>query len=437
MPDDVPGALKRDPTSGRGTAKRMALAEARTCVGEINRHLESARVQLLELYEREGWRALGYGSWRECVMAEFHRSQSALYRALEAARVEQELFPTLGKVSLDESHLVALAPLPVKEQRQLATRVDLAALSVRLVRELVAAPAAVRLEVMRSATAGADRRELRALMRQTSAQLALAGARPTVQMEQAPRRRLDNDDVRIDVVDPARIGVADGAFDLVVESPPFALDIPYADGGDVPDYPTYRHCMTAWSAELYRVSNPDHGRVCIEIPLDRSKDGVYEPVYSDWVQALRGAGFKYRTTFLRRYHAGRGTARGSVDSPSATHTFAPVLAIIVAYRGTWIRRSDRAHDLEHEDWLALAGPNGNWDDIPGEADTEHPAPFHIEVPRRLIKLYSYRDDLVGDLFLGRGTTALACVELGRRFRGGDRSANYVAIAEERVAAALD
>jgi DNA modification methylase len=54
-----------------------------------------------------------------------------------------------------------------------------------------------------------------------------------------------------------------------------------------------------------------------------------------------------------------------------------------------------------------------------------------------IKLYSYREDLVSDLFLGRGTTALACVELGRRFRGGDRSATYVAIAEERVALALE
>ena len=177
--------------------------------------------------------------------------------------------------------------------------------------------------------------------------------------------------------------------------------------------------------------------MCLEIPLDRSRGGVYEPVYAHWLQAIEAAGLRYRTTILRRYHAGRGTARGSVDSPSATHTFAPVLAIIVAYRGTWIRHSNRPHDLGHDDWLDLAGPNGNWDDIPGEADPEHPAPFHIEVPRRLIKLYSYRDDLVGDLFLGRGTTALACVELGRRFRGGDRSPMYVAIAEERVAAALD
>jgi hypothetical protein len=163
-------------------------------------------------------------------------------------------------------------------------------------------------------------------------------------------------------------------------------------------------------------------------PVDRSKDGVYEPVYAYWRQALEAAGFVYRTTIFRRYYAGRGTARGSEDSPSGPHVFAPLLAIIVMYRGTWLRHSDRPHDLGHDDWLKLAGPNGCWDDIPGEMDPEHPKPFHLEVPRRLLELYSYRDDLVGDLFLGRGTTALACVELGRRFRGGDRSPTYVALA---------
>jgi site-specific DNA-methyltransferase (adenine-specific) len=258
-----------------------------------------------------------------------------------------------------------------------------------------------------------------------------------VPAEAPPRQHLECDDIQIEILDAARTPIADGAFDLVVGSPPFALDVPYADGGDVPDYPTYRGCMAAWSAELYRVSHPGHGRVCLEIPVDRSKDGVYEPVYGHWLQALEGAGFRYRTTIFRRYHAGRGTARGSVDSPSATHTFAPLLAIIVVFRGEWLRRDDAAHDLGHDDWLALAGPNGCWDDIPGEDDPEHPAPFHLEVPRRLLKLYSFREDLVGDLFLGRGTTALACVELGRRFRGGDRSAIYTALACARVAEALD
>ena len=66
--------------------------------------------------------------------------------------------------------------------------------------------------------------------------------------------------------------------------------------------------------------------------------------------------------------------------PSGLHVFAPLLAIVVMYRGTWLRHSDCPHDLGHEDWLKLAGPNGCWDDIPGEMDPEHPKPFHLEVP---------------------------------------------------------
>ncbi len=334
---------------------------------------------------------------------------------------------------IDTAEAVAAAP----ELRNMFHNSGASPLSERFVRELAAAPAPVRVEVVRQATAGANPRELRAIKRNAEAQLALAAAPPArIQQRPAPRV-LTSDAFHIGVLDAARTAIGDGTLDLVVGSPPFALDVPYADGGDVPDYETYRQCMTEWSAELYRVSHPSHGRVCLEIPVDRSKGGVYEPVYTHWLQALESVGFHYRTTIFRRYHAGRGTARGSVDSPSATHTFAPLLAIPVVFRGQWIRQSDAAHDLGHDDWLSLAGPNGFWDDIPGEVDAEHPAPFHIEVPRRLLKLYSYREDLVGDLFLGRGTTALACVELGRRFVGGDRSPTYVAVAEDRVAAAIE
>jgi DNA modification methylase len=99
--------------------------------------------------------------------------------------------------------------------------------------------------------------------------------------------------------------------------------------------------------------------------------------------------------------------------------------------------TEPAADLGHDDWLTLAGPSGYWEDIPGEDDPAHPAPFHLEVPRRLLKLYSHREDLVGDVFLGRGTTALACVEFGRRVRSSDRSPTYVALARERVALALE
>ena len=104
-----------------------------------------------------------------------------------------------------------------------------------------------------------------------------------------------------------------------------------------------------------------------------------------------------------------------------------LLAIIVVYRGEWIRRSDDAHDLGHDDWLALAGPNGCWE-LDAETDPDHPAPFPLELPRRLIKLYSYVGDLVLDPFCGSGTTLRVARDLGRRAIGVDVSRRYCAMA---------
>jgi hypothetical protein len=142
---------------------------------------------------------------------------------------------------IDTAEAIASAP----ELRNVFPNSEAPMLSERLVRELVAAPAPVRLEVMRQATPGAQPRELRALVRQASAQLALATLPAVARATGPPGRHLVSDDIHIEVLDPARTSFADGVFDLVVSSPPFALDVPYADGGDVPDYPTYRRCMPA------------------------------------------------------------------------------------------------------------------------------------------------------------------------------------------------
>ena len=62
----------------------------------------------------------------------------------------------------------------------------------------------------------------------------------------------------------------------------------------------------------------------------------------------------------------------------------------------------------------------------------HPAPFPVELPLRLIELYTYRDDLVLDPFMGSGTTAVAAVRSGRRYVGYDTDSEYVRIAEQRA-----
>jgi modification methylase len=64
----------------------------------------------------------------------------------------------------------------------------------------------------------------------------------------------------------------------------------------------------------------------------------------------------------------------------------------------------------------------------------HPAPFPVELPRRLILLYTQPGDLVLDPFMGAGATAVAAVQTGRHFAGYDVSEDYCALARRRVEA---
>lgn len=90
----------------------MTAKEARKSADQINEAIEGARLQILEFYERDGWKALGYRSWRKCVTKEFGKSQSYLYRQLDAAKVEREISP-IGEIGkLPEGPLRELKVLP-------------------------------------------------------------------------------------------------------------------------------------------------------------------------------------------------------------------------------------------------------------------------------------------------------------------------------------
>lgn len=70
--------------------------------------------------------------------------------------------------------------------------------------------------------------------------------------------------------------------------------------------------------------------------------------------------------------------------------------------------------------------------FPPERDRSHPAPFPPELPRRLIKLYSFVCDVVVDPFMGSGTTALAANQLNRHFIGYEVNQAYITMAYNRL-----
>ena len=79
-----------------------------------------------------------------------------------------------------------------------------------------------------------------------------------------------------------------------------------------------------------------------------------------------------------------------------------------------------------------------WELAPESASrVGHPAPFPVELPQRLIDLYTYRDDVVLDPFMGSGTTAVAAVRTGRHYLGYDTDEGYARAARERVVAEVE
>ncbi len=70
--------------------------------------------------------------------------------------------------------------------------------------------------------------------------------------------------------------------------------------------------------------------------------------------------------------------------------------------------------------------------IPPEKNRKHPAPFPVEIPLRLIKLFSFVGDVVLDPFMGSGTTAIAAKQSGRHYIGYDLNEKYIKIANNRI-----
>ena len=170
-------------------------------------------------------------------------------------------------------------------------------------------------------------------------------------------------------------------------------------------------------------SSADGARACINIPLDSNKGGK-RAIYADYLRIFQAVGWTYQTSIVwNEQNISRRTAWGSWLSPSAPFVTAPVEMIAVFYKGTFRRppTDGRRGDITRDEFLAwtlgmwtFAGANPR--------RVGHPAPFPEELPRRLIKLYSYPNDLVLDPFAGSGTTLVAARKLGSTLaRSGDQS----------------
>lgn len=129
----------------------------------------------------------------------------------------------------------------------------------------------------------------------------------------------------------------------------------------------------------------------------------------------------------------RRTAWGSWLSASAPYVIAPVEMIIVFYKKQWKKSNKGQSDITRDEFIKWT--NGVWD-FNGETTKKagHPSPFPVELPMRCLKLFSYKDDIILDPFLGSGSTLIACLRAGRAGLGVDIDLKYCEVAKRRLIA---
>lgn len=224
--------------------------------------------------------------------------------------------------------------------------------------------------------------------------------------------------------------IPSNSLHLMITSPPYNVSKEYDDDLSLSEY---LQLLEAVFAETYRVL-VHGGRACINVANLGRKP--YIPLSDHISQLMARIGFLMRGEIIWYKGAGAGVSMAWGSWQSAAN---PVLRdvheyILVFCKGTFSRKGNgKASTISREQFMEWT--KSVWHINPESAKkVGHPAPFPVELPARLIQLYSFQGDVVLDPFMGSGSTALAAWQAGRVYVGYEIDPTYLEVAEARLAA---
>jgi DNA modification methylase len=220
----------------------------------------------------------------------------------------------------------------------------------------------------------------------------------------------------------------DNSVHLMVTSPPYNVGKEYDKDLTLDEY--RRFLKKVWS-EVKRVLVPG-GRACINVANLGRKP--YIPIHAFIVEDMLDLGFLMRGEIIwnKASSVSPSTAWGSWLS-AKNPTLRDVHEYILVFsKGTFTREScGKKNTISKEEFLEFT--KSIWT-FPAEPATKigHPAPFPVELPYRLIQLYTFEGDIILDPFIGSGQTAIAAIKTKRHYIGYDINKDYVKLAEKRI-----
>ncbi|HET8682924.1 MAG TPA: site-specific DNA-methyltransferase [Micromonosporaceae bacterium] len=235
---------------------------------------------------------------------------------------------------------------------------------------------------------------------------------------------------------------------LVVTSPPYAMLKEYPDRpgqlGNTPVYEEFLDELDKVWRECLRILVPG-GRVASvvgDVCISRRQGGRHHvlPLSADIQVRARHLGFDNLTPIrwlkvanikLEASRSSRFLGKPNLPNGVVKNDLEHILLLRKpgGYRSPTAEQQERSF-ISTEEYSKLFAPI--WTDITGQLRRDHPAPYPVEVPHRLIRMFSFVGDTVVDPFGGTGTTAVAAIETGRHSVSVEIDPAYVSIIEQRL-----
>jgi len=220
-------------------------------------------------------------------------------------------------------------------------------------------------------------------------------------------------------------------IDLVFTSPPYNFGLDYNASEDGIDWNTYFDKLFEIFDECTRVLKYG-GRLIVNV----------QPLFSDYIPIHHIISNHFMENKLiwkgeiiwdKHNYNCKYTAWGSWKSPSSPYLKYTWEFIEIFCKGD-LKKKGKTEDIDINDEEFKSWVNAKWDIAPERnmKNYDHPAMFPEKLVERVLKLFSYRNDVILDPFNGAGTTTVVAKRLGRRFLGIDVSEEYCRTADVRL-----